>query len=101
MATMPNETDYKNQLVAGKAGQRVTFDFLQQTVPENTSVLICGLVVAEGTEDAVLVAIQALGDVSVTREVGRQRTPNWTPPGQEWEMRVTAIGGHRMIPLPE
>lgn len=101
MPLMPNETTYKERLFAANAGKQVVRDYLQQTVPENTSVLVCGLIVNEGTEDAVLAAIAAIANVNVCREVGRQRTPNWTPPGQEWEIGITAIGRHRMLPEPE
>jgi hypothetical protein len=98
MATMPNQAEYASRLFALQAGKRVTLDHLQRTIPENTSILVVALVVDQGTEDAVLTAIRAQSGVNIGLEVGRQRTPAWTPQDQEWEARVTFVGGHRMIP---
>ena len=101
MATMPTQAEYAAQLFSRQAGKQLTRDYLQKTVPENTSVMVVALSVAEGTEDAVLAAIDGHGSVNTCLEVGRRRTPDWTPEGQEWEVRAEMIGGHRMKPEPE
>jgi len=98
MATMPTQAEYATQLIAAQAGKQLTRDHLQKTVPKNTSILVCALTVTEGTEDVILAAIRSHPSVGICLEVGRQRTPDWTPDGQEWEARVTFIGSHRMIP---
>ena len=98
MATLPIEAEYAAQLFAQQAGKQVSRDYLQQTVPENKSILVVAMVVDEGTEDTVLAAASGHPNVSLGLEVGRRRTPNWTPVDQEWEARITFIGGHRVIP---
>lgn len=98
MAILPDQATYAAQLIAAQAGHQVCRDYLQKTVPVNTSTLVIALAVDEGSEDAVLAAIAASPKVTFCGEVSRRRTPNWTPVGQEWEIRITSIGGHRMIP---
>ena len=98
MATLPIEAEYAAQLFAQQAGKQVSRDYLQQTVPENKSILVVAMVINEGTEDTIMTAINSHPSVNVGLEVGRRRTPNWTPVDQEWEARITFIGGHRVIP---
>ena len=97
MSTMATKAAYSDALIASRAGKQMTRDFNRITLPENTSIIVLGLIVAEGTEDATLATIDNLGAVTGSLEIGRKRTPNWTPAGQEWEARVEFIGGHRVI----
>lgn len=100
MPNMPTQPERVAELLRQNAGKQVTRDYLQKTVPEEKSIVVFALVVNDGTEDAVKIALGNHADVNICLEVGRQRTPDWTPEDQEWEARVTFIGGHRMIPTP-
>lgn len=109
MATMPTQADHVAALLRGNAGKEVRKHYLQKTVPQETTVMVVALTIDEGTETAVLAAIAANASVGFCEPVEvvnpsspdvekrSMRTPNWTPDGQEWEARVTFIGGHRVI----